>query len=123
MSTDPVRAKTCTFGLKPSRELRVTRTSNRTMDEAQNSGKILSGTEGIGTVTPQMIEKRAREIARGDGRAQPNDLDRARAREELTGVALARRSPRRTRNLVATGECHLWPPARKLRRSDLKMTK
>jgi hypothetical protein len=55
------------------------------MDEAQQR-KILRGTEGIGTVTPQMIEERAREIARGDGRAQSNDLDRARAREELTGA-------------------------------------
>ena len=37
-------------------------------------------------MTPKMIEERAREIARGDGRAQPNDLDRTRAREELTGA-------------------------------------
>ena len=57
------------------------------MDEAQPSGKIRGGTEGIGTVAPQMIEKRAREIARSDGRVQPNDLDRAHAREELTSVA------------------------------------
>lgn len=56
------------------------------MNEAQpTSGKILRGTEGIGTVTPQMIEERAREIARSVGRSQPNDLDRARAREDLTG--------------------------------------
>ena len=32
-----------------------------------------------------MIEERAREIACIDGRAKPNDLDRTRAREELTG--------------------------------------
>jgi hypothetical protein len=55
------------------------------MDEPQ-PGKILRGTKGIGTVTPQMIEERAREIARGDGRPQPNDLDRTLAREELTGA-------------------------------------
>jgi hypothetical protein len=56
------------------------------MNEAQpTSGKILRGTEGMGTVTPQMIEERAREIARSDGRSQPNDLDRTRAREDLTG--------------------------------------
>jgi len=53
------------------------------MDKAQP--KILLGTEGLGTVTPQMIDERAREIARSDGRAQPNDLDRTRAREELVG--------------------------------------
>jgi hypothetical protein len=57
-----------------------------TMDEGRSGGKILRGTEGLGTVTQRMIEKRAREIARSDGRAQPNDLDRTRAREELTGA-------------------------------------
>jgi len=40
------------------------------MDEAQK-GKIIRGTQGLGTVTPQMIEERARQIARSDGRAQP----------------------------------------------------
>ena len=54
------------------------------MDET-HSKKILRGTKGIGTVTAQMIQERAREIARTDGRAKPNDLDRVRAREELTG--------------------------------------
>ena len=49
--------------------------------------KILRGTKGIGTVTPQMIKERAREIARSDGRARPNDLDQTRAREELIGAA------------------------------------
>ena len=52
------------------------------MDEAQS--KILRGTEGIGTVTAQMIEERAQEIARADGRAQANDLDRTRAREDMS---------------------------------------
>ena len=55
------------------------------MDELQQRGKIVRGTEGLGTVTPQMIEERAREIACSDGRARPNDLDWTRAREELTG--------------------------------------
>jgi hypothetical protein len=57
------------------------------MNEAKpTSGKILRGTEGIGTVTLQMIEERAREIACSDERAQPNELDRTRAREDLTGT-------------------------------------
>jgi|SRR4051812_43314486 hypothetical protein len=56
------------------------------MNKAQpTTGKILCGTEGLGTVTPQMIEQRAREIARTDGRSQSNELDLDRAREELTG--------------------------------------
>jgi hypothetical protein len=56
------------------------------MDEASPKGKILRGTEGLGTVTPQLVEERAREIARSDGREQPNDLDLTRAGEELTGA-------------------------------------
>jgi hypothetical protein len=55
------------------------------MSQPQPKGKILRGIEGIGTVTPEMLEERAQEIARADGRAEANDLDRARAREELTG--------------------------------------
>jgi hypothetical protein len=62
------------------------------MDEAPQR-KILRGTEGLGTVTPQMVEERAREIARSDGRAQPNDLDRTRAREDLTGPTSGSEKP------------------------------
>ena len=36
-------------------------------------------------MTSQMIRERAREIAGSDGRSHPNDLDRTRAREGLTG--------------------------------------
>ncbi len=62
------------------------------MDEAQK-GKILRGTQGLGTVTPQIIDERARQIARSDGRAQPNDLDRTRAREELIGATSGSEKP------------------------------
>jgi hypothetical protein len=64
------------------------------MDEARpTAGKILRGTEGLGTVTPEMIEERARKIARSDGRAQPNDLDRSRAHEELNGSTAGSEKP------------------------------
>jgi hypothetical protein len=56
-----------------------------TMEEPHSKGKILRRTEGVGTVTPQMIEERAREIACSDGRARPNDVDWTTAREQLTG--------------------------------------
>jgi hypothetical protein len=68
-------------------QVHSTRTPNTMMNEAKPTGKILRGTEGVGTVTPQMLEERAREIARTDGRSQPNDLDRTRAREDLAGPA------------------------------------
>ena len=82
------------------------------MDKAQPRGKILRGTEGIGTVTQQMVEQRAREIAHSDGRARANDLDRTRAREELTGpTSGSEKSPTREEPgrdwqmpLVSTGE-------------------
>ena len=82
------------------------------MDETHSRGKIVRGTEGIGTVTPQMIEERAREIARSDGRTQPNDLDRIGAREELIGdTSGSEKSPKREEPgrdwqmpLVSTGE-------------------
>ena len=56
------------------------------MNESQTGGRILRGTKGIGTVSPEMIEQRAREIARSDGRTEANDLDRASAREDLIGA-------------------------------------
>src|SRR4030095_9920231 len=69
------------------------RTLTTAMNEAQPTGKILRGSEGLGTVTPEMIEERARELARGDGRAEPNELDRTRAREELTGATSGSEKP------------------------------
>jgi hypothetical protein len=83
-----------------------------TMEEAHSKGKIHRRTEGVGTVTPQMIEERVREIACSDGRARPNDLDRTRARDQLTGAASdSRKRPTRAEPgrdwqmpLVSTGE-------------------
>ena len=63
------------------------------MDEAQQTAKILRGTAGVGTVTLQMVEERAHEIARSDGRTETNDLDRSRAREELAGPTSASEKP------------------------------
>ena len=82
------------------------------MDETHSRGKIVRGTEGIGTVTPHTIEERAREIARSDGRARPNDLDRTRAREELIGATSDSEKPPEREEpgrdwqmpLVSTGE-------------------
>ena len=81
-------------------------------DETHSRGKIVRGTEGIGTVTPHTIEERAREIARSDGRAHPNDLDRTRAREELIGATSDSEKPPKREEpgrdwqmpLVSTGE-------------------
>lgn len=50
-------------------------------------GKIIDHENGLGTVTPEMVEERARELARMDGRTEPNAGDRERAHQELLGVA------------------------------------
>lgn len=46
-------------------------------------GKIAAGAEGLGTVTPEMVEERARELALTDGRTEPNEKDLDAARNEL----------------------------------------
>jgi hypothetical protein len=48
--------------------------------------EILGRAEGVETVASQMLDERAKEIAGADGRAEANDLDRTRAREDLTGA-------------------------------------
>src|SRR5262245_18854985 len=81
------------------------------MDENTLQRKNLSWNR-LGTVTQQMIDQRAHEIARDDGRNLPNDLDRSIAREELTGARSGsekvptRGEPGRDREmpLVSTGE-------------------
>jgi hypothetical protein len=55
------------------------------MNEAQTKGKILRRSEGVATVTQEMIEEHAHQIAQGDGRAEANDPDRPRANEDQTG--------------------------------------
>ena len=54
-------------------------------DTAGPIGKIVTGSAGLGTVTPGMVEERARDLARTDGRTEVNDRDRAQARQELAG--------------------------------------
>jgi hypothetical protein len=63
------------------------------MNEAKTKGKILRGSEGVGTVIQEMIEERAHEIARNEGRAEANDPDRSRANEDQTGSTSAPEQP------------------------------
>ena len=42
---------------------------------------------GIGTVTSEMVEARARELAAINGRSQPSEADDQQAKRELTGEA------------------------------------
>jgi hypothetical protein len=101
----------------------ITGTQQVTMEEPHSKGKILRRTEGVGTVTPQMIEERAREMACSDGRARPNDLDRTRAREQLTGPTSDSQKRPTRRNRGAIGKCHQSRRVRKLRQFVLKTMK
>ncbi|SRR6266498_2596699 len=52
-----------------------------------NKGIIMENADGIGTVTPAMVEARARELARINGRdaSKPTKADYQQAKHELTG--------------------------------------
>jgi hypothetical protein len=52
-----------------------------------NKGVIMENADGIGTVTPGMVETRARELALIDGRdsSKPTEADYQQAKRELTG--------------------------------------
>jgi hypothetical protein len=52
------------------------------------AGKILVHDKGLGGVTEEQVEKRARELAIIDNREGPSAVDRVRARAELTGKTL-----------------------------------
>lgn len=48
-------------------------------------GKISIGSEGLGTPTPELLEQRALELARTDGRSEANEADRHQALADLLG--------------------------------------
>ena len=52
-----------------------------------NKGVLTENASGIGTVTPEMVETRARELAAIAGRvpSQPSEVDYEQAQRELTG--------------------------------------
>ena len=54
-----------------------------------NKGIIMENADGIGTVTPAMVEARARELAAINGRpsSEPSETDYQQAKRELTGEA------------------------------------
>jgi hypothetical protein len=56
-------------------------------------GKISTGAQGLGTVTPEMVEDRAREIALADGRTEANEADRQSAYREVVPDTLEPTAP------------------------------
>jgi hypothetical protein len=63
-------------------------TASNTMNKNPlNKGILTENASGIGTVTPEMVEARARELAAIAGRvpSQPSQVDYEQAKRELTG--------------------------------------
>jgi hypothetical protein len=69
-------------------------------------GRIEVGGKGIGAVSDQLLEQRARDLAEEDGRTAPTEADFNKAREELSGVTedLAPEVPPGDEDLTSPGE-------------------
>ena len=74
-----------------------------------NKGIIMENADGIGTVTPVMVETRARELALIDGRdsSKPTEADYQQAKRELTGEEEI--DPQQE-NLESLPESEAWDP-------------
>jgi hypothetical protein len=74
-----------------------------------NKGVIMENADGIGTVTPAMVETRARELALIDGRdsSQPTEADYQQAKRELTGEE---EIDVQQENLESLPESEAWDP-------------
>jgi hypothetical protein len=74
-----------------------------------NKGIIMENAQGIGTVTPAMVEARARELARINGRdpSKPSKADYQQAKRELTGEE---EIDPQEENLESAPESERWDP-------------
>ena len=83
-----------------------------------NKGIIMENADGIGTVTPAMVEARARELAAINGRdsSKPTEADYQQAKRELTGEDEHRSYSKRTSNRCPNRKpgilCRAQPDAR-----------
>src|SRR6202030_2247733 len=73
-----------------------------------NKGIIMENAAGIGTVTSEMVEARARELAAINGHpSQPSETDYQQAKRELTGEA---ETDPQEENLESKPESDDWDP-------------
>src|SRR5256714_6135777 len=74
-----------------------------------NKGIIMENADGIGTVTPAMVEARARELAliNGHGSSGPTEADYQQAKRELTGEE---EIDPQEENVEAVPESEGWDP-------------
>jgi len=67
----------------------------------------MENADGVGTVTPAMVEARARDLARIDGRSKPTKADYQQAKRELTGE---KEIDPQEENLASMPESEGWDP-------------
>ena len=74
-----------------------------------NKGIIMENAAGIGTVTSEMVEARARELAVINGRhsSKPSEADYQQAKRELTGEA---ETGPQEENIESIRESDVWDP-------------
>src|ERR1700742_3591382 len=74
-----------------------------------NTGVLMENADPIGTVTPAMVETRARELALIDGRdsSKPTEADYQQAKRELTGED---ETDPQQKNLESLPESEGWDP-------------
>jgi len=72
-----------------------------------NKGIIMENAAGIGTVTPAMVEARARELAAINGRSRPSEADYQQAKRELTGES---ETDSQEENVESMRESDDWDP-------------
>src|SRR6266550_3453401 len=74
-----------------------------------NKGIIMENAAGIGTVTPAMVEARARELAAINGRrsSEPSEADYQQAKRELTGES---ETDSQEENRESISESEGWDP-------------
>ena len=81
-----------------------------THKEPVSHGRIIQHGAGLGTVTPEMVQKRAREIALSDGRAgnEVTSADWEQAKRELIGAG---NDPAAETDIEEAGSTTGWDPA------------
>jgi hypothetical protein len=57
------------------------------MKQKFETNRVEIGGAGVGEVSEDMVEQRARKLAKADGREGINDVDRMQAREQLSGAS------------------------------------
>ncbi len=84
-SRESIVGSTLVHATDPSRVAELAFNMTDQAGSAGPLGKIVSHTDGLGTITPEMVEERALELARTDGRQDASDADRAQAQDDFLG--------------------------------------